>query len=149
VFRAHADRLSYQTTAASNHRDLLTGGTASGRPSPGGPSCLTQDCGSGLVRVIPPSLRCWIRQSTPASRRLRRLLPPPQELRSEAEEADLTIVSLESIQGAGAYVPDLEERENVPTARDAILCVARRCADVPEMLGVGAHLLLIASRSAG
>ena len=50
--------------------------------------------------------------------------------------------------GAGAYLPDLEERWEVPTARDAVFDVARRCADVPEMLGVGPHLLLIASRSA-
>jgi hypothetical protein len=29
-----------------------------------------------------------------------------------------------------------------------VLDVARRCADVPETLGVGAHLLLIARRPA-
>ena len=73
----------------------------------------------------------------------------PQELRTEVEEAGLTVVSLESIEGAGAYLPDLEERWNVPSAREAVLDVARRCANVPEMLGVGAHLLLIASRGRG
>jgi len=72
----------------------------------------------------------------------------PHELRTEVEQAGLSLVSLESIEGAGAYLPDLEERWNVPTARDAVLDVARRCADVPEMLGVGPHLLLITSRSA-
>ena len=73
----------------------------------------------------------------------------PHELRiTEVEQAGLSVVSLESIEGAGAYLPDLEERWEVPTARDAVLDVARRCADVPEMLGVGPHLLLIASRSA-
>jgi SAM-dependent methyltransferase len=72
----------------------------------------------------------------------------PHELRTEVEQAGLSVVSLESIEGAGAYLPDLEERWEVPTARDAVLDVARRCADVPEMLGVGLHLLLIASRSA-
>jgi SAM-dependent methyltransferase len=72
----------------------------------------------------------------------------PHELRTEVEQAGLSVVSLESIEGAGAYLPDLEERWSVPTARDAVLDVARRCADVPEMLGVGLHLLLIASRSA-
>jgi hypothetical protein len=70
----------------------------------------------------------------------------PQELRMEVEEAGLCIVSLESVEGAGAYLPDLDERWNVPAARDAVLDVARRCADVPEILGVGAHLLLIARR---
>jgi hypothetical protein len=34
VFRAHADRLSHQTTAAFNYRDLFAGGTASGRQRP-------------------------------------------------------------------------------------------------------------------
>lgn len=72
----------------------------------------------------------------------------PPELRTEAEEAGLAVVSLESVEGAGAYLPDLEERWKVPAARDAVLDVARRCADVPEMLGVGSHLLLIASRPA-
>jgi hypothetical protein len=72
----------------------------------------------------------------------------PHELPTEVEQAGLSVVSLESIEGAGAYLPDLEERWSVPTARDAVLDVARRCADVPEMLGVGLHLLLIASRSA-
>ena len=70
----------------------------------------------------------------------------PQELRAEAEDAGLTIVSLESVEGAGAYLPDLEERWMLPAAREAVLDVARRCADVPEMLGVGSHLLLIATR---
>ena len=72
----------------------------------------------------------------------------PQELRMEVEEAELCIVSLESVEGAGAYLPDLDERWNVPAAREAVLDVARRCADVPEILGVGAHLLLIARRPA-
>ena len=72
--------------------------------------------------------------------------PRPQELRAEAEDAGLTIVSLESVEGAGAYLPDLEERWKMPAAREAVLDVARRCADIPEMLGVGSHLLLIATR---
>jgi SAM-dependent methyltransferase len=70
----------------------------------------------------------------------------PQAFRKEAEDAGLSIVSLESVEGAGAYLPDLEERWKSPAAREAVLDVARRCADVPEMLGIGSHLLLVATR---
>jgi SAM-dependent methyltransferase len=67
----------------------------------------------------------------------------PQELRGEAEEAGLDVVSLESIEGAGAYLADLEDRWHQPAARDAVVDVARRCADIPELLGMGSHLLLV------
>ena len=70
----------------------------------------------------------------------------PQELRIEVDEAGLMILPLEPIEGAGAYLPDLDERWNTPAARDVVLDVARRCAEAPEMLGVGPHLLVIASR---
>jgi SAM-dependent methyltransferase len=73
----------------------------------------------------------------------------PQELRAEAEDAGLSIVSLESVEGAGAYLEDLDDRWKVPAAREAVLDVARRCADIPEMLGVGSHFLLIATRPTG
>jgi SAM-dependent methyltransferase len=88
------------------------------------PALLDQAVGSGvLAPLIPGAFGGYCHR--------------PQELRTEVEEAGLTVVSLESVEGAGAYLPDLEERWNVPAARGAVLDVARRCADVPEMLGVG------------
>ena len=70
----------------------------------------------------------------------------PDELPTEAREAGLEVISLQSIEGAGAYLPDLDERWPDPAARAAILDVARRCAAVPELLGIGSHLLLAATR---
>jgi 2-polyprenyl-3-methyl-5-hydroxy-6-metoxy-1,4-benzoquinol methylase len=70
----------------------------------------------------------------------------PDELPAEAREAGLDVISLESVEGAGGYLPDLEERWADPAARAAVIDVARRCAAVPELLGIGSHLLLVASR---
>lgn len=70
----------------------------------------------------------------------------PNELRVEAAEAGLTEVSLVSVEGPGAYLPDLAERWSTPAAREAVLDVARRLETVPETLGVGPHLLLVATR---
>jgi hypothetical protein len=41
---------------------------------------------------------------------------------------------------------DLEERWASPAARDLVLDVARRLEAVPELLGMGSHLLLVARR---
>jgi SAM-dependent methyltransferase len=70
----------------------------------------------------------------------------PQQLREEAEAAGLRVRALVSIEGPGAYLHDLAERWQTPAGREAVLDVARRLESVPEMLGIGGHLLLIATR---
>ena len=70
----------------------------------------------------------------------------PAELRAEVAEAGLREFALVSVEGAGAYLVDLEERWASPTARDLVLDVARRLEAVPELLGMGSHLLLVARR---
>jgi len=70
----------------------------------------------------------------------------PEELRAEAGEAGLREVSLVPVEGPGAYLADLGERWESPAAREAVLDVARRLEDVPEMLGIGGHLLLVAAK---
>ena len=71
----------------------------------------------------------------------------PEELRAEVAEAGLREIALISIEGPGAYLPDLEERWTSPVAREVVLDVARRMEAVPELLGMGSHLLLIAQRT--
>jgi SAM-dependent methyltransferase len=70
----------------------------------------------------------------------------PEELRAEVAEVGLREIALVSIEGAGAYLPDLEERWASIVARDVVLDVARRLEAIPELLGMGSHLLLIAQR---
>jgi hypothetical protein len=70
----------------------------------------------------------------------------PDELRAEVAAAGLREIALVSVEGAGAYLVDMEERWASPAARDLVLDVARRLEAVPELLGMGSHLLLVACR---
>ncbi len=70
----------------------------------------------------------------------------PDELRAEVAEAGLREFAMVSVEGPGAYLLDLEERWASPAARDLVLDVARRLEAVPELLGMGSHLLLVARR---
>jgi len=68
----------------------------------------------------------------------------PAELSNEAEEADLAPDGLFGIEGPGWLLPDLWDD---PRNRLAILDVARAAEEEPTLLGVSAHLLLIAHRA--
>ncbi len=72
----------------------------------------------------------------------------PEELRAEVAEAGLLETALVSVEGAGAYLSnaDLEDRWASPAARDLLLDVARRLEAVPELAGMGSHLMLAARR---
>lgn len=70
----------------------------------------------------------------------------PDELRTEVAEAGLREFALVSVEGPGAYLLDLEQRWVSPAARDIVLDVARRLEAVPELLGMGSHLMLVARR---
>lgn len=67
----------------------------------------------------------------------------PRELRDEIEEAGLSVERLVSVEGLAFALSDLEERLADPTARAAVLAAARALGEVPELLGVGPHLLAI------
>ena len=71
----------------------------------------------------------------------------PDELRAEAAEAGLRELALLSIEGPAAYLVDVEERWESPAARDLVLDVARRLEAVPELAGMGPHLMLVAERT--
>jgi SAM-dependent methyltransferase len=72
----------------------------------------------------------------------------PAELQAEAAEAGLRETALVSIEGPGAYLVDVAERWESPAARDLVLDVARRLEAVPELAGMGSHLMLVAERAA-
>ena len=70
----------------------------------------------------------------------------PAELQAEVAEAGLEETALVSIEGPGAYLVNVDERWASPAARDLVLDVARRLESVPELAGMGSHLMLAARR---
>jgi SAM-dependent methyltransferase len=72
----------------------------------------------------------------------------PAELQAEAAEAGWQESALVSIEGPGAYLVDVAERWESPAARELVLDVARRLEAVPELAGMGSHLMLVAERPA-
>jgi SAM-dependent methyltransferase len=73
----------------------------------------------------------------------------PAELRAEAADAGLRERMLLSVEGPGAYLVDIDERWPMPSSRELVLDVARRLEAVPELAGMGSHLMLVAERHAG
>jgi len=65
----------------------------------------------------------------------------PDELRSEIGDADLQLHALVSVEGVSFALADLDERLDDPDQRHLILDTLRRLEAVPELLGVGPHLL--------
>jgi SAM-dependent methyltransferase len=70
----------------------------------------------------------------------------PDELLSEATEAGLNHVDLVLVEGLAFALHDLFERWANPADRKWILDAARRIERVPELLGLGPHLLLTTRR---
>jgi SAM-dependent methyltransferase len=70
----------------------------------------------------------------------------PAELRAELAAAGLDVAGLVSVEGPAMIVPDLEARMADPEDRAAILGAARALESVPELAGLGPHLLATAIR---
>lgn len=70
----------------------------------------------------------------------------PQQLRDELVEAGLTVEDLVSVEGLAFALTDLEERLADPVGREIVLGTARALQRVPELLGLGPHLLATARR---
>jgi SAM-dependent methyltransferase len=68
----------------------------------------------------------------------------PDQLRAEAEGAGLAVQQLVGLEGLGGYLPQLGERWGNPADRDLILWAARAIESEPTLLGLSAHLLLVA-----
>ncbi|GAA3070594.1 methyltransferase domain-containing protein [Pseudonocardia yunnanensis] len=71
----------------------------------------------------------------------------PDEFMAEAEEAGFTAAPPVAIEGPGYLMLDVEERRADPSAWNEILDAARRVEGVPELVGIGQHLLLTAYMS--
>jgi ubiquinone/menaquinone biosynthesis C-methylase UbiE len=68
----------------------------------------------------------------------------PDELRSEVLDAGFKLEGLYGIEGPGWILPDVTARLADPRRRANLLQVARLLESEPAMLGVSAHLLLVA-----
>jgi SAM-dependent methyltransferase len=65
----------------------------------------------------------------------------PRQLRAELREAGLTVADLVSVEGPAFLLGDLAERRADPAARAVVLDTARALERIPELLGIGPHLL--------
>jgi SAM-dependent methyltransferase len=68
----------------------------------------------------------------------------PDELRAEVAEAGLEVVDLVAVESILFALADLEERLADPDEREVLLASARALQRVPELLGIGPHLLVVA-----
>lgn len=70
----------------------------------------------------------------------------PRQLRAEARDAGLHVLSVVGIEGVSFLLADLAERVAEPRACQVLLDSARALESVPELLGVSPHLLIVAER---
>jgi SAM-dependent methyltransferase len=68
----------------------------------------------------------------------------PVQLRTEVSDAGLEVDALVSVEGVGFALPDLEARLDDPVQRALVLDTLRSVEAVPDLLGVGPHLLVTA-----
>lgn len=71
----------------------------------------------------------------------------PGQLRREIRAAGLDVVDLVSVEGAAFALADLADRLDHPTRRQVVMDSAEAIERVPEMLGLGPHLLATARRA--
>lgn len=71
----------------------------------------------------------------------------PDELRREVEMAGFECLDLVSVEGITFALADLDERLRVPEDREVVFEAARSLERVPELLGIGPHLLATARRA--
>jgi hypothetical protein len=72
----------------------------------------------------------------------------PDELRAEAQAAGLDVADLVCVEGGAIMLADLTERAADPEAWRIVLDSARALERVPELMGVGPHLIVTARRPA-
>ena len=86
----------------------------------------------------------WLPSLTPAS--WTGYSHRPHQLRAELRDAGLTVADLVSVDGPAFLLADIAARWDDPVDRAAILDAARAFERVPELLGMGPHLLATARR---
>jgi ubiquinone/menaquinone biosynthesis C-methylase UbiE len=72
----------------------------------------------------------------------------PEELRAEVCEAGLEIVEVAGVQGPGWWLPDVAARWADPGGREQLLMAARAVEHEPSLLGLSAHIMVVARRPA-
>ena len=70
----------------------------------------------------------------------------PDQLRDEVVAAGLRVESLVSLEGVGVALGDLDLRMNDPNEARLVLDTLRAVESVPDLLGVGPHLLATARK---
>jgi 2-polyprenyl-3-methyl-5-hydroxy-6-metoxy-1,4-benzoquinol methylase len=70
----------------------------------------------------------------------------PSELVAEAEEAGLHVREIVGLEGLAGWLPNLADRWSDAAAREAILYAARAIENESSLLGLSAHLLLVAEQ---
>lgn len=68
----------------------------------------------------------------------------PEDLRAEVEDAGLRTKELVGMEGLAGFLPQLEERWEDPAAVETLLYSARAIEREPGLVGLSAHLLLVA-----
>lgn len=70
----------------------------------------------------------------------------PAGLRQEAEDAGLSVREVVGLEGLAGWMPYPDQRWGDPAARETLLFAARATETEPTLLGLSAHLLLVAER---
>ncbi len=69
----------------------------------------------------------------------------PDQLREEVQDARLRVESLVAVEGIAFALPDVTERLDDPVNRAYLYDMLRPLESVPELLGLGPHLLVTAN----
>ena len=69
----------------------------------------------------------------------------PSEVAEEASEAGLEVHGIYGVEGIASWVPGLERRWSDPEARTVIIEAARAIESEPTLIGLGPHLLVVAT----
>lgn len=70
----------------------------------------------------------------------------PEHLRDEVRRSGLVLESLIAVESIAFALADVDERMDDPSERALILDVLRAVESVPDLLGLGPHLLAVARR---
>jgi SAM-dependent methyltransferase len=72
----------------------------------------------------------------------------PEDLRAEVVQAGLTVEGLYGLEGPAWFLPDFDERWADPERRADMVRLARAFEAAPSVIGISAHLLVVARKPA-